>query len=58
MELFNALAFSAMLVALAIIAIMSAPRQSLWRWVWVTVAMALILCAIALPVGLFMIPSK
>lgn len=58
MELFNALAFSAMLVALAIIAIMSAPRQSLWSWVWVAVAMALILCAIALPVGLFMVPSK
>jgi len=57
-ELFNALAFSAVLVALAIIALMSAPRQSRWRWVWIAVAVALILCAIALPVGLFVVPSK
>lgn len=58
MELFNALGFSAVLVALSIIAIVSAPRQSRWRWVWVGVAVALILCAIALPIGLAVVPSR
>ena len=58
MELFNALAFSAALVALAIIAIMTAPRHGRWRWVWIGVAVALILCAIALPIGLYIVPSR
>jgi hypothetical protein len=57
-ELFNALAFSAVPVALAIIAFMTAPRHGRWRWVWIGVAVALILCAVALPIGLYVVPSR
>ncbi|HZC06936.1 MAG TPA: hypothetical protein VE338_14980 [Ktedonobacterales bacterium] len=56
MELFNALGFSAVFLALAFIIFMSAPRQSRLFWVWTSVAVALVLCAIALPLGLYLVP--
>ncbi len=58
MEIFNALAFSAVLLALAFLAVITAPRQGRARWVWIGAAVALVLCAIALPIGLALIPNR
>ncbi|HEY7850248.1 MAG TPA: hypothetical protein VIC27_09300 [Ktedonobacterales bacterium] len=56
MESFNALGFSAMLLALAAIVGFTAPRRSAAFWAWIGAACALVLCAIALPIGLAMLP--
>jgi hypothetical protein len=56
MELFNALGFSAVFLALVFIIVTSAPRRTAVYWVWMGVAGALVLCAIALPVGLSLLP--
>jgi hypothetical protein len=56
MELFNALGFSAVFLALAGILGFTAPRRSATRWAWMVVAAALVLCAIALPIGLYRLP--
>ena len=58
MEVFNALAFSAVLLALAFLAVISAPRQGRAHWMWIGVAVALVLCAVALPIGLALIPAQ
>jgi hypothetical protein len=55
-ELFNALGLSAVFLALAFVILTSAPRRTAMFWVWMGVAGALVLCAIALPVGLYLLP--
>lgn len=56
MERFNALGFSAVFLALAGIIAFTAPRRSAMFWGWMGVAGALVLCAIALPIGLGLLP--
>ena len=56
MELFNALGFSAVFLALASIIGFSAPRRSATFWAWMVIAGALVLGALALPSGLPLLP--
>jgi len=55
-ELFNALGFSAVCVVVAFIIVTSAPRGGARFALWLGVAGLLVICAIALPVGLSMLP--
>ena len=55
-EMFNALGFSAVCVVVALILVMSAPRRGAWFGMWLGIAGILVICAIALPVGLSMLP--
>ncbi len=55
-ELFNALGFSAVCVVVAIIIVTSAPRRGARFRMWLVVAGLLVICAIAVPIGLFLLP--
>lgn len=55
-ELFNALAVSATLLALVVVIVMTAPRRPAISWPWLAFAGALAVFAIALPIGLHFLP--
>ncbi len=56
MQLFNALGFSAVFLALAAMIGVATPRRAAFFWLRLGIAGAFVLCAIALPIGLFMLP--
>ncbi len=57
MELYNVLGVSALLIAIGVIIFRAAPRRTVAFWLWLVFAMALVALAIALPIGLFSLPT-